>query len=67
LSLHQSTVFIPQDVLQNRKIAASVLSIERSKTCSFLLYVKAYEVNNRVETVVRLFLARTSLDIVENT
>lgn len=46
LSPHRSTVSIPRDVLQNRKIAASVLSIERSATCSFVLYVGTREVNN---------------------
>ncbi len=53
--------------MQNGKIAASVLSIERSETCSFLLYVGAREVNNGVETAVKLFPAGTSLDTLENT
>jgi hypothetical protein len=66
LSPHRSTVSIPRDVLQNRKIAASVLSIERSATCSFVLYVGTREVNNEVETAVKLFPTGTSLETVEN-
>jgi hypothetical protein len=58
LSPHRSTVSIPRDILQNGKIAAFVLSIERSETCSFLLYVGAREVNNRVETAVKIIPSR---------
>ena len=64
---HRSTVFIPRDALQNRKIAASVLSIERNATCSFVLYVGTREVNNEVETAVKLFPTGTSLETVGNT
>jgi hypothetical protein len=64
---YQSTVFIPRDLLQDGKIAASILSLERNETCSFLLYVGAREVNNGVETAVKLFSAGTPLDTVENT
>jgi hypothetical protein len=63
----QSTVSIPRDALQNRKIAASVLSIERNATCSFVLYVGTREVNNEVETAVKLFPAGTSLETMGNT
>jgi hypothetical protein len=66
-SPHRSTVSIPRDVLQNGKIAASALSIERNETCLFLLYVGAREVNNSVETAAKLFPAGASLDTVENT
>jgi hypothetical protein len=67
LSPHRSTVSIPRDVLQNKKIAASVLSIERSATCSFVLYIGTREVNNEVETAVKIFPTGTSLETVENT
>lgn len=63
----RSTVFILRDVLQDGKISASILSLGRDETCSFLLYVGAREVNNGVETAVKLFPAGTSFDTVENT
>jgi hypothetical protein len=63
----RSTVFILRDVLQDGKIAFSILSLDRNETCSFLLYVGAREVNNGVETAVKLFPAGTSLATVENT
>jgi hypothetical protein len=67
LSSWQSTVFILRDVLQDGKIASCILSLECNETCSFLLYVGAREVNNGVETAVKLFPAETSLDTVETT
>jgi len=63
----QSRVYILRDALQNGKIAASVLSIGRNATCSFVLYVGIREVNNEVETAVKLFPPRTSLETVYNT
>lgn len=66
LSPHRSTVSIPRDSLQNGKIADCILSLEHNETCSFLLYVGAREVNNGVETAVKLFLAGTSFDTMEN-
>ena len=67
LNIHHSIVPIRRDYLKNGKIAASVLSIERSETCLVLLYVGAREVNNEVETAVRLFPAETSSVTVKNT
>jgi hypothetical protein len=67
LSPYRSTVFIPRDILQDGKIAASILSLEGNEAGSFLLYVGAREVNKVVETAVKIFPAGTSLGAVENT
>ena len=62
-----STVSIPRGVLQNGKISAYIMSIEQTDDCSFVLYIGVREVNNAIQTAVRLFPAATSLEEVENT
>lgn len=67
LGAHQSTVAIARDILNYGNISSSILSIERSNTCLFILYIGLREFNNSVETAARLFPAETSMDMVKAT
>lgn len=60
----RSSVYMPRNGLQNGNAASIALRFRRGPSCSFILYIEALMINDRVETSARLFPANTTLETI---